>query len=318
MINQRVSVIIPCYNSKEYIEDTLNSVYNQSYDNVEIIIIDDGSSDGSFEYLTSLENPNLIVKKNIEKGACAARNYGFELATGEYIQFLDADDILSPKKIEAQVKLAKTYGKANVYSCQWFHFKDTIDKAIIKKQIIDKDYNKPYKWLNDSWHGKGMGQTAVWLAHRDIIEHAGRWNENLSINQDGEFFCRVLLNANSIKFSDIGNVFYRIGNQKSISSNDVLGQNKAASLLLSYKLYIESTKAKEVFTEVKKGLANNLLDFIYRYYNVHKELVEEAQKMFYELGYKKMWPVGGENFKRFANILGFKRTLRLRSLIKNK
>ncbi|REE27448.1 glycosyl transferase family 2 [Winogradskyella pacifica] len=307
-----VSVIIPCYNAMPYLKDTLNSILEQSYKAIEIIVIDDGSSDGSFEYLESLNMPNLIYAKNIRKGACSARNYGFELSTGEYIQYLDADDVLGPNKINAQLKLAAVHGNESLYSCQWFHFKDSIENAIMKTQYIDKDYSEPYQWLIDSWLGKGMGQTSVWLTHRNIITKTGGWDESLRINQDGEFFSRVMFNVKEIIFSKDAFVYYRMGNASSISQLNKHSNIKAESLLKSYILYKNHAVTFNAIESVKEGLANNFLTYIYRYYNHFPELVKQAENEFTNLGYKKMWPVGGKRFRQLANIIGFKSALLLK------
>ena len=109
MIN-KVSVIIPVFNAQEYINETINSVIKQTYEgSIEIIIIDDHSTDNSFQIVREFESDSIIVKKNPKKGACAARNYGFQLSTGDYIQYLDADDLLSKNKIRSQMELLMKY-----------------------------------------------------------------------------------------------------------------------------------------------------------------------------------------------------------------
>jgi glycosyltransferase involved in cell wall biosynthesis len=299
-----------------YLKDTLSSVLQQSYKAIEIIVIDDGSSDGSYEYMASLTLPNLTYAKNKGKGACAARNYGFELSTGDYIQYLDADDILSPTKLETQLKLAEVYGTETVYSCSWVHFeKEIIDLEIIR-QAIDKDYKKPYQWLNDSWLGKGMGQTSIWLTPRHIVEKTVGWDESLKINQDGEFFSRVLLLAKQIKFSDKALVYYRKGNSNSVSQSNKFTEQKATSLLKSYSLYKASAIKHNKLEDLKEGLGQNFLEFIYQYHSYFPELSEKAKQQFFTLGYNKMWPVGGSKFKKLTSIIGFKNTLKAKKIFR--
>src|SRR5579875_322194 len=98
-----ISIIIPLYNAEKYIIETIDSALQQSYKNIEIIIIDDGSTDSSFNVAETYKSDNIIVVKQENKGASAARNHGLKLAKGEYIQFLDADDILDVNKIEYQI-----------------------------------------------------------------------------------------------------------------------------------------------------------------------------------------------------------------------
>ena len=216
----KVSVIIPCFNSLQFIKETLDSVLKQSYPNIEIIVIDDNSTDGSFEYLQTMENENFQFVKNKSKGACAARNYGFELSSGDYIQFLDADDLLSVDKIEAQVKALKNQ-KNSIAVCNTKHFYSTIEYG----KITDKDYlfttfNTKSFLLNlyGANNLPNMIQTSAWLTPRGLITIAGPWDESLSKDQDGEFFCRVVAKADQVIYVPKVLNYYR---------KHILGQNIA-------------------------------------------------------------------------------------------
>ncbi|WP_405606337.1 glycosyltransferase family 2 protein [Polaribacter sp. Asnod1-A03] len=313
----KVSIIIPAFNAESYIEETVESVLNQSYKNIEIIIIDDYSTDNTSSILKRLEDKNLSfikVFKNYGKGACAARNYGFELSDGDYIQYLDADDILDSLKVEKQMQLFEEFGNEIICSGVWGRFYNSPEDVKWENQNINKDYEKPIDWLVDSWNGNGMGQTSVWLTHRSLIKKAGKWNEDLTLNQDGEFFSKVLLKAKEIKFCKDAKVYYRSGNSESISQQNRLSFKKASSLLQSYELYQKNCKENMNSEKVKKSLGENYLNFIYQFYPLYPELQKRAEEKFYTLGHQKMWPVGGENFKKIGKIIGLKNALKLRSL----
>src|SRR5439155_25020344 len=94
-----VSVIIPCYNAGRWVGDAIRSALNQTYTNVEIIVIDDGSTDDSLEVIRAFKD-KVRWKTGVNHGPCAARNLGLGLAQGEWVQFLDADDLLHPQKIQ--------------------------------------------------------------------------------------------------------------------------------------------------------------------------------------------------------------------------
>jgi glycosyltransferase involved in cell wall biosynthesis len=313
-----VSVIIPSFNASEYIIDTIDSVLDQIYKDIEIIIVDDYSEDNTWSIIKSYRDkyPDLIrIFKNKSKGACAARNYGFELSKGDYIQYLDADDILHPSKIENQLQLFKQFGNEIVCSGIWGRFYNSIDTVVWEDQKINKNYDAPVNWLIDSWNGKGMGQTSIWLTHRILIEKAGKWNEKLLLNQDGEFFLRVLLKAKAIKFCEEAKVYYRSGNTRSISQQNRWSYEKATSLLLSFELYQQNCKQFIEYEGVKKGLGQNYLNFIYQFYPLFPDLLKKSEESFYHLGFKKIWPVGGEKFKKIANVIGFKNLLIIRELV---
>jgi|26BtaG_2_1085354.scaffolds.fasta_scaffold00518_4 glycosyltransferase involved in cell wall biosynthesis len=307
-----VSVIIPMYNGAEFINETLDSVLGQSYKNIEVIVIDDHSTDNGFELVNNINTPNLIIVKNSGKGACAARNYGFELSKGEYIQYLDADDLLSANKIEEQLKLAKLYNVSHIYSCGFVRFSDNIDELVWQRQYVDKDYDNPKMWLLDSWKGKGMGAIHNWLIPRDLIELAGPWDEELLINQDGEFISRVLFNARGVKFTENVQVYYRSGIPNSITQNRSFSKEKAASILRSYVSYKETSIKHNSLELMKVGLGYNFLFFIYQYSAHFPELTDKAKKEFYNLGFNKMWPVGGRNFKKLSTVIGFERALKFK------
>lgn len=105
-----VSVIMPIYNTEKYLEETLNSIFSQTYKNIEIVLVDDCSNDNSAKIIADLmkRHPEMVYylqEKNM--GAGAARNKSLELAKGQYVAFLDSDDIWKPDKIERQLKLMK-------------------------------------------------------------------------------------------------------------------------------------------------------------------------------------------------------------------
>ena len=102
-----VSIVIPCYNVQEYLAECLDSIFAQSYPFLEVICIDNNSTDETYRLLqkTKQKYPTLIIDKESMPGAPAARNKGLALAKGEWIQFLDADDLLLPAKIEHQLNM---------------------------------------------------------------------------------------------------------------------------------------------------------------------------------------------------------------------
>lgn len=312
---KKVSVIIPSYNSINLLEETLDSVINQTYQNIEVIIVDDHSVDGSYELAKTFESDTVKVFRNTGEGACSARNYGFRMSHGDYIQFLDADDLLSSDKIEKQVKLLDEYEEGSIASGIWGRFFNDRNDVKWSNQKVNKDFKPAHLWLLESWKGGGMGQTAIWLTPRTLIEKAGDWNEVLKINQDGEFFSRVLMHGKQVICCEEAKVYYRSGNSNSVSQNQKYSREKAESLLLSYQLYLEHAKDFNFATDLKPGIAQNFLEFIYQFYGQFSDLVAKAEEAFYDLGYQKMWPVGGLKFKKLASILGFKSTLKLRKFL---
>jgi len=315
-MNPKVSILIPLYNSEKYITETIESCLNQTYKNTETIIIDDQSNDSSYNIALKYQKQyqdKIYVFKNTRKGSCAARNYAFEKSTGKYIQYLDADDLLKPDKIENQIKLFNQHGDDIVISGMWGRFFKSPGDVKWENQSINKDYENTINWLVDSWEGKGMTTINAWLTPRYIIEKSGKWNEKLLINQDGEFFSRVIVNAKKIIFSPEAKVYYRSGLPDSISRS--LSKEKAASLLYSFSLYVTNLNTHLEKPEVKHALMMNFLNFIYQYYDIYPELVQSAKTEIQNLGFKKLEITGGKTFRKAALLLGFENTLKIRKAI---
>jgi len=140
--NPLVSVIIPLYNGKQYIYEAVNSMLNQTYQNIEIIIIDDGSTDEGGTVVNNIDSPKIIYimnEKNI--GVSASRNKGLDLAKGTYIALMDADDISMPTRIEKQVSFLENNTEYGVVSGHYEQFKKRrfSTKIRIEKLPIDPD-----------------------------------------------------------------------------------------------------------------------------------------------------------------------------------
>src|SRR4051794_40117270 len=123
MLASRVSVIIPCFNAARFVQATLESVVRQSWTDLEIIIVDDGSTDESVEIIEKFVDARIKLVRQPNQGQTAALNRGLALATGDYVQFLDADDVLDHRKIEVQLTRLQGMPFA-VATCEWARFND--------------------------------------------------------------------------------------------------------------------------------------------------------------------------------------------------
>lgn len=114
-----VSILIPAYNAESTIAATLRSAVAQTWERKEIIIVDDGSTDGTFDVARQFESQSVSVLRQNNQGAAAARNTAFSLCHGDYIQWLDADDLLAPMKIERQLTSLRETDSRRVLLRQW-------------------------------------------------------------------------------------------------------------------------------------------------------------------------------------------------------
>ncbi|GMU96859.1 MAG: hypothetical protein AMXMBFR50_23740 [Ignavibacterium album] len=217
--------------------------------------------------------------------------------------------MLSENKIEEQLKLFAKYGDEIITSCRWVRFKDKPNEINIIRQNIDKDYANTIEWLIDSWSGKGVGQTGIWLVPRKILVKAGKWNEQLLKNQDGEFFCRVILQSNKIIFSKNTLAYYR-DTRNSITNK--FNYEAAFNTLLSYDLYIQHLSKYLDQKKVKLALASNFSSFYAYVYPFYPDLLIVAEKRIKELGFKNFPLTGGRKFKVLSAVFGVKKATFIR------
>src|SRR6266516_4017115 len=125
-----VSILIPAYNAERWIGDTIRSALAQTWPRKEVIIVDDGSRDRTLAAAQQFASRNVLVVTQENRGASAARNSAFELCQGDYIQWLDADDLLAPDKISKQMEAAnECQSKRVLFSSAWGAFMYRVSKA---------------------------------------------------------------------------------------------------------------------------------------------------------------------------------------------
>lgn len=213
----KISVIIPTFNRAHIIKDAIDSVLMQTYSNWECLVIDDGSTDNTeslIEELKSIDNRIKYIKRPTTrtKGAATCRNIGLENAIGDYIQFLDSDDLLATNKFDVQIKCLKNEELTTIGTCRY-----GIMRPIWKKPKVFYGYstfrtfNIPQKLFKTFGIKFSYLPLHVYLIPSVIIEKAGKWNEKLSVNDDGEYFSRVILNCSKIKFCNNTFAVYRTG-----------------------------------------------------------------------------------------------------------
>ncbi|RYE47757.1 MAG: glycosyltransferase family 2 protein, partial [Sphingobacteriales bacterium] len=194
-----VSVCIPAFNAERYISASLNSVLGQSYPNLEIIVVDDGSTDGTATVLNEYKKiQNICVVHQKNKGQCAAVNEAFRRSNGEYIKFFDADDLLSPDFISNQVSRLEGRKDA-IASASWGRFQgNDLESFSLQKEDVYQDL-QPMDWLVKSLeNGPNMMQCGLWLIPREILAISGLWDERLSLINDFDFFIRVILASQKV------------------------------------------------------------------------------------------------------------------------
>jgi len=310
----KVSIIIPLYNSEAYIAQTIDSCLAQTHDNIEIIVIENGSTDQGYQVVKSIDDKRLSVFQITTPNAAAARNYGFQKATGTYVMFLDADDVLVPNKIELQIAALSAKPEGWIACCAWAKFKTNTKEAVISPQKVWNIQN-PIDWCLQSWMGEGMMIPGCWLIPKPIIDKAGLWDERLSLHDDGEFMCRVLLASKGNVFVENTVVYYRqLATSLSRQNQSYRAAKSALNVCESYR---KSLLPLYDGPKVRQALAYNYRRFMYEFHPKHKDLLQQARQSIQTLDVKNLPLIGGENFKKLTKIVGFYNALSLRESFTN-
>lgn len=310
-----ISVLMPAYNSAPYIGRTLESVLAQSYKNFEVIVIDDGSTDGTYEVAKKYESKSIKVVQQENIGQSATENKAYSLSQGDYIEFLDADDLLSPDKFERQVRMLEESPEGRVATCAWARFYEDPKEADFSPKTNWGDFH-PVDWLIVTWENNLMMHGATWLIPRGICEKAGPWNEELSLINDFDYFPRVLLASSGIKFCAEAKTYYRTFT-KSAASNLSSRKTEAAyeSAFKALSLGTRSLIEAEDSTRTRKACAHVFQQFIYSTYPSAPFLLEQAEMKVQEFGGSESEPLGGTKFKICAKLFGWKFAKRLQALV---
>ena len=296
-----------------YIQDTLHCFISQTYSNIEIVVVNNGSTDDTLIKIHEIKDHriNLIEVKNV--GASAARNIAYKNSKGQYIVFFDADDLVNQDYLFNQIQTLN--GKTNsVVLAQWGRFKN--NDLTTFQLISNPEYSMNLStWVEEFWYNVNpMTNPGRILIPRNIIDKAGLWNEELSLNDDLEFFTRIIDNSESILFNDKSTLYYRSGIN---GLSEKRGKQAYTSLYKSFKLSTKIVLEKYNNNTTQKACANMWQNFIYIVYPHEKKLLKLAEIELRNLVKPNLkFPAGGLT-KLLIKVLGWRLTVRLKTKIYN-
>lgn len=309
----RVSIIIPCYNAERWLAETLESALAQTWSAIEIIVINDGSRDRSLDVAEKFAGRGVRVIDQPNQGASAARNHGLRVARGDFIQYLDADDLLSPDKLAAQIELLRARPAGSLATCAWGRFQ--ADPATA--QFIDEagchDFD-PVDFLVLAGDTGAMMHPSCWLLPRAVADRAGPWDESLSLNDDGEYFCRVLLTGKAMVYSPAGRSYYRSGLPGSLSQQRT--ERARRSQFRSLELITAHLRAAEDSPRTRRAAANYYQRFIHDFFPAPADLMHQAAECVRTLGGATLGPPPmGPRTASLAGVIGWRNVWRLKHLL---
>jgi glycosyltransferase involved in cell wall biosynthesis len=271
-----ISAIIPTYNRSEMLGDAIDSVLGQTYDNIEVIIVDDGSTDNTSEvvnnYLQQSKMPIRFFRK--QNGGCAsARNYGIVHAAGEFIAFLDSDDRWLPDALETLLAKLQHSNGAFIYSPSIEVFSEKHQKLIYPcaKDCPDKFAVEHFKWTNT--------RPGAVLYRRSIFETVRGFDENLKYNEDSDFLQRVAINFKAA-YSPLPTVkvYHHEGSKskKTVDVNRALLQS-SENILFEFPDFAKSLGkiAEERVVSIKTNLIRSLI--LNQKFDDAKDMINEVR-----------------------------------------
>ena len=225
----------------------------------------------------------MVTQKN--SGASAARNHAYSLCQGDYIQWLDADDLLDAEKISRQMAVMEKMGGPKILlSSEWGRFNFRLSQTRQTPTPLWADLT-PLEWLLLKMGRDLHMANQSWLSSRELTEAAGKWDERLSLDDDGEYFCRVLLASSGVKFVPGAKSYYRISGTGGLSNVDQ-SSKKLESLWLSMQLHIRYLLSLEDSARTRAASVTYLGNWLNYFYPARPDLIEAARTLAVTLGGK--------------------------------
>lgn len=308
-----VSVIIPVWNSADYIQETLHSVLNQTFSDMEVLVIDNGSEDATVSRTMEITDPRLrLIPLEKNRGAGAARQTGLEQAKGRWIQYLDGDDLLDSGKIEQQVQHLREHPDSVAFGnvCFFWDGDQYLDSRPEANANFYYSTDHPLDFLLNLYGrngAAGMIPIHSWLSPKKVLNQAGPWNPDISVDDDGEYFCRVLLQAESVIFEPDARVYYRKFKTRSSLS---LEKNRKGmeSIFLATELKYQACRASNrAHPDVDPVFAQYFMEQANLTWPEFPDITQKALKRVQDLGGTSHVPlIGNPILNHLKTIFGWK------------
>lgn len=286
-----VSVIIPCYNASKYLSESLDCIANQNYTEWECIVADDGSTDNSKEIVESFAGKDLRFKyvHQINAGPSAARNLGIGVAKGEFLQFLDSDDLVENDKLKRQVEIMQNMPDCDIVYGNMKYFSRSANGEIRIWENEEKD------WKNGKVSGEGDSVIKVLLEgnimvvdspliRKSVFEKIGLWDTEIWFNEDWDVWTRAALNGVSFHYDNSTNTDALVRYHEESRSRDLFKMFlHGLKVCLKLKKVIKSQEYRKVLIPKIYYHLNFLDKYVLSIYKSDKEgTLKKASELFKE------------------------------------
>lgn len=311
---RKVSLIIAAYNAENFIQCTLDSIMSQTYSNFECIIVDDGSTDKTSAIIKNINDPRFKIYHQKNRGQDVAFNVGFKQSVGEYVKFMDSDDIISNDMLKLQVEVLDRNPCKIAYS-EWYRFygQNPTSNDIKQHMSYWKDM-QPLDFLLSDGDGP-MLQCGIIMIPRAIIEKAGLWDERLILYNDTEFFTRIILKSEGISFTPNACLFYRSGIKSSLTAQKT--RKYFESTFLATNLLEQHLLHAENSSRVRTNISNIYFTRLYDMYPYYPDLIKKHKQKISNFGKQSMVIEGGKIHNLIYKICGW-RFVKYLQLIRSK
>jgi glycosyltransferase involved in cell wall biosynthesis len=310
-MNPLVSVLMPAYNAAPFVADAIRSVLAQTWPRVEAIVVNDGSRDDTGAVARSVADPRVRVIDQENRGQSAAENAAYRAAQGEYIVFLDADDLISPDKVATQLRRLRDAAPGAVAFHPWGRFYTDPAETRFVPEPFWRDID-PVDFHVEMWERSSMIQGACYLLPRALVERAGPWDETLSLINDFDFFPRVLLGAERLLFCPEPVLHYRSGRSAALSA-----ARSPAAWDSAYRATVGGTTrllARENSPRTRRASARAFEEFVYAAYPAVPALRRRAWARVRELGGPYFRPQMGPRMRLLSRVVGWKLAKRIQDV----
>jgi glycosyltransferase involved in cell wall biosynthesis len=310
-----VSICMPCHNAARHLPQALESIFAQTYRNIEVVAVNDSSNDGTGEILDAAARSQRLTAIHASAGSAAkSRNLAFSRARGGFIKYFDADDVLSPDLVERQVERLVDQRDC-IASSRWKRFHGLLDEQEFAPDGTWTDRDA-VDWLVESQREGGihaMMQCGMFLIPRELIERAGGWDERLTLIDDTEFFGRLFCGARRILHTD-GALYYRSGLEGSLSGQK--SRKAYESAVLSVEGFCRSLVGREDSERTRRTAADLCQAYHFEIAPFEPDLGARLRGLADQFGGSRLRPIGGPMFRMLARVIGWPAASRLRSRAK--
>jgi len=302
-----VSILISAYNAEKFLASACENALSQTWPNKEILVIDNESGDSTFEIAQGFKEKDIKVIRQKHTPLGGSRNIGINESTGEFIQFMDVDDYISPEKIEVQMKRLLHHEPGYIATCSWGIFYEEISDAIFRPDQLWRDLIPEDHLFNLYRYGL-MTPVVSYLIPRENIKKTAPWNSHLLIGEDSEYFSRLIQVSKGTLFCGEATAYYRKGDPNSLSQ---INSDKIFSMYRSLQMIEHNLLNFKDNKRIRSAVSANYQNFVHEIYPFFPEYISKAEDDAKRLSQVKLQRSGSKLYLFLSKLMGWKLARRM-------